>query len=99
MIDTLARVDLRQNHRLFIESIWRNQNRDRLTDHLFGQISKQARRPAIPGLNDSLEVLADNRIVGSIDNGSQPVSSVRRVAGRNGAPVSGKLCKCRKFEA
>src|SRR5262249_47775319 len=71
VIDALAAADFRQNFRLFADPIRRHQFRDRLTDHFFGRVPEYPLSGGVPTLHDSIEILADNRIVGRGDDGGK----------------------------
>src|SRR4029077_4090556 len=68
VVDGFTAADARENSRLLVEPIRRNQDGDRPADALRGFVSEQALGPAIPGPDDSVEILADDGVVGGFDD-------------------------------
>ena len=50
-----------------------NQQRDRLADHLLRRITEQPLRARIPARDDAVEVLADDGILGTVDDCCEPL--------------------------
>ena len=63
MVDALAAADARENARLLVCAVRRDQDRDRLADDLLGGVAEQPLGARIPGLDDPVEILADDGIV------------------------------------
>jgi hypothetical protein len=68
VVDAFTAADARENSRLLVEQIRRNQDGDRPADDLRGFVSEQALGSAIPGPDDSIEILADDGVVGGFDD-------------------------------
>jgi len=73
VIDGLAAPDARQYSRLFVHAIPRDQDGHRLADGFLGRIAEHPLGAAIPGLDDAVEILADNGVVGRLDDGREPL--------------------------
>ena len=56
---------------LFIEPIRRKENCNRLANHFFRLVSKDALRAGVPRADDSVEVLGQHGVCGKLDNGRQ----------------------------
>src|SRR5262249_38690749 len=63
VVDALAASDARENFGLFIEPVGRDQDGDRLSDHLCSLIAEQTLGALVPGGNHAVEIFADDRIV------------------------------------
>ena len=63
MLNTFTIADTRQDMRFLIKPIGRDQDRHRLAYDLFGFVTKQALGCAIPGFDNPVQVLADDRVV------------------------------------
>ena len=74
MVDALAAPDLLENPRLFVQMIVRDQERDRLADHFLGGVAEQALGADVPAHDGPVQVLADDRVVGRFDDGSEPLA-------------------------
>ena len=70
MCDALAPAQPRDEVYLLIHSVGRKEHCDRLAYRLIDGIAKEAFRTRIPALNDAIKIFCDNRIVGSLDDGS-----------------------------
>src|ERR1700722_15742627 len=57
-----------QNHTLVIEELRRNEDRNRSTDNLCRFISEDALGALIPVSHDSVQILADNCVIGGLDD-------------------------------
>ena len=68
MLDALTAPDALENFRLFGLQIGRNENGDRLANGLFRRIAEQTLRARIPADDDAVEVFADDRVVGRLDD-------------------------------
>ena len=51
----------------------RNQLEDRGSDHLAGRIAEDRRGAAVPAGDDALDVLANDGVIGGLDDGREPV--------------------------
>src|SRR5581483_6916299 len=67
----LALGDLREDVSLLAQTLPGDEEGDRLSDHLFGPIPEEPFGPAVPGGDDPLEVLRNDRVVRGLDDGSQ----------------------------
>src|SRR6478672_2613559 len=72
MLDPLAAFQPRQNVRLLVLPTRRYQKHDRLADRFLRSVAEQALRALIPALNDAIEVLADDGVIGGIYDRGQP---------------------------
>ena len=68
MLEALAATNARQNFRFLVLQVFRNDDGDRLADHLLGRIAEQPLGARIPADDDAVQILADDRIVGGFDN-------------------------------
>src|ERR1700733_5569187 len=68
MIDAFTTPDTFQDAALLLQTVLRNQDRDRLADNLFGEVAEQALRAPVPGDDHTVEILADDRIVARFDD-------------------------------
>ncbi len=69
VLDAFAAADAGEHVVLFALPVARDDDPDGTADHFFGCVAEQQFRAAVPGLNDPVEVLADNRIVRGGDDG------------------------------
>ena len=67
----------RQHHVFLAPPVGRNDQRDRLADRLGCGVAEHPLGAAVPGHDDAVEVLADDRVVGRFDDGRE---SLRRAA-------------------
>ena len=73
MLDARARPDTLQDLRFFTFEMIGNDRGDRLADHFFGGISKQSLGARVPTDDTSVEILADDGVVGGFhDTGELP---------------------------
>ena len=79
MIYALAPPEAVQNLRLFVAPIRGNQHGDGPPDRFLGRVAEQPLRALVPTGDDAVEVFADDRVVGGIDNGRQRRSSLLAV--------------------
>src|SRR5580698_6380724 len=68
VFNSFTRPYLCENHILVIQELPRNKVRDRSTDNLCRLISEDALRAPIPVSDDSVQVLADNCVIGRLDD-------------------------------
>jgi hypothetical protein len=73
VIDPLAALNARQYSRLLVDALRRDQDGHRLAGGFLGRIAEHALGAAIPGLDDAVEILADNGVVGRLDDGREPL--------------------------
>ena len=80
MIDALAGLDAGQNGWFLVEAIRWNDDRDWLSDGLIRRIAEKTLGAFIPGRDDAVESLADDRIVGGLDDrGKKSCSNMSRL--------------------
>ena len=80
-----------KNLLLFVITIRRNNDRDRFLDRLFRSITEETLGPGIPAGNDSVEVFADNRVIGGFNDRRQlPARFFAAFAIRDVAQIGGK---------
>ena len=79
MIYALAPLEAVQNLRLFVAPVRGNQHGDGPPDRFLGRVAEQPLRAFVPTGDDAVEVFADDRVVGGIDNGRQQRSSLLAV--------------------
>src|SRR5687768_8968673 len=73
MIDTFAPANAAENAGFFVGALGRDENGDVLADGFVGSIAKDAFGAAVPTGNDAVKVFADDRVVGELDDGREPV--------------------------
>ena len=71
VLDALSATDAVENLRLLLDGFGRNQHGDGPADRLGWTVAEQASRPGIPRLHDAIEILADDRVVGRLDDGRE----------------------------
>ena len=71
MRDRLSRANEREHGRFFLEPILGDDQRNGLPDHLRGGVAEHLFGPAVPCLDDAVEILADDGIVGGRDDGRE----------------------------
>src|SRR5580698_5186880 len=71
MVDALPAPDSVQNLGFFGVAFWRDDEGDVLTDGFFSVVAKDSFRTFIPARDDTIEVLADDGVVGGGYDGSQ----------------------------
>ena len=79
MIDLFAAADAREDVRLFVEPVRRDQDRDRLADRFLGGVPENTFGGGIPGADDSIEVLADDGVVRGFHDGNELLRGLRRL--------------------
>jgi hypothetical protein len=68
MIDAFAAPDALNDDRFLVLAIGGNDDRDRLSDHFLREIAEQALRRPVPTGDDPVDILADDRIIGGVDD-------------------------------
>src|SRR4029453_7628966 len=63
----LAGSQTRQNGGLFVLVTWGDQDSDWFADYLIGGVPEDAFRTLVPTCDDAFERLADNRVIGRLD--------------------------------
>src|SRR5262249_55572608 len=77
VLDPFAAADALENLPLLVPAVGRNDERDRLTDHLAGGIAKETLRAGVPGRHDAIEILARDGIRRRLDDrGKSPLAFV-----------------------
>ena len=76
MIDTLSSSDARYNFSLFALPVFRNNNCDGLTNRLFGRVAKYPLGSLIPVCDNTIEILAYDRVVTGFDDGGLPAKTL-----------------------
>src|SRR5579862_2492595 len=71
MIHSLASPETTQNVCFFVPSILGDYQGDVLANRFFGCIAEQALRTLVPTRDDAVQILADDGIVGGINDSSQ----------------------------
>src|SRR5262249_15121417 len=71
MIDAFADHNPGQNTRLLVLAARRKQDRHRAADRLLGGVTEQTFCAGIPGLDYAIQILADDRVVGVLDDRNQ----------------------------
>src|SRR6266700_898702 len=79
MIDALSAPNAIDDRVLLVETITRNQDRNRLADDTLGHVAKQPFGSAIPAGDDPVEIDAEDCIVGGLDDGSEPLRDLVRL--------------------
>ena len=80
-----------KNLLLFVITIRRNNDRDRFLDRFFRRVTEETFRPGIPTGNDSVEVFANNRVAGRLNDRRQlPARFFAAFAIRDVAQIGGK---------
>src|SRR5690606_2830249 len=77
VINALPAADALEDARLLLPAIGGEEAPDRLPDHFGGRVAKDALGAGVPGGHDTVEVLADDRVVRRIDDGGQPLRESR----------------------
>src|SRR5260370_981768 len=75
MFDALAAPNALDDRFLFVLVFWRDQNLDVLANYLFGHVAKDSLGRAVPGDDSAIEVLADNCVVGRLNDGCEALRS------------------------
>ena len=72
VLDALASSNPSEHVLLSREAIGGNNRRDGPTDHLRRGVAEHLLGATIPRLHDAVEILADDRVVGGVDDRRQP---------------------------
>ncbi len=72
VLDALAVPHAIQDLLFLLDPLRRQQQRDRLADDLLRPVAEEAFCPRVPGLDDAVEVLGEDGIVGRLDDCRQP---------------------------
>ena len=78
VIHAFAEAQAGEDGRLFVDAIGRHKDGDRFADDFVGGPAEDALRTGVPGLNDAVEILGDDGVVGGFDDGGE--ASLRRGA-------------------
>jgi len=73
VVDALAAPNAVEDAGLFVAALGRDQHSDRLSDCLLGRVAEQPLRSGVPAVDDALEVLADDCVVGKFDDAREPI--------------------------
>ena len=73
VLDTLARSDARQDAGFLVLMVFGDEDSYVFADHLFGLITEDAPRAAVPARDMSVERLGDDGVVSRVDDRGQPV--------------------------
>src|SRR5262245_23828074 len=65
-----------QDRSCLVLAIWRKQNQARLADNFFGPIAKHPFRALVPTLDNAVEVLTYDCVIGGFDNRDEPLSTI-----------------------
>jgi hypothetical protein len=77
-VDAFAAADAVQNRGRFVRTAGRRQYRHRPPDGLFGCVTEHALSAAVPAADNAVQILADDGIVGRLDDGGKPLVQVVR---------------------
>jgi hypothetical protein len=83
MVDGLTASDARQNFTLLTLPVVRNHNRNRLTNHLFCGVAKDALGTIIPACGNGIEVFADDCVVTGLNDSrdlAQPLIAIAKLS-------------------
>ena len=69
MVDTLTAAQAVQQSALLVVSLWWDQQRDRLADGFLRRVPKDSLGTGVPGEDEAIQRLADDRVVGARDDG------------------------------
>jgi len=105
VIEAVAAADVLEDFRLLVVELLRNQDGDRPADDLFGRVAEQALGGAVPADDDAVEGLADDGVVGRVNDGSKNIPGIcGRISDRTWGhePLGNKLfrqCQTSKLGA
>src|SRR5882757_3087535 len=71
MFDTLTAAEVSQYLRFLLQTVLRNQDRDRLADGVFGRVAEQPLRAFVPTRDDAVEVLTDDGVFARLHDRGQ----------------------------
>src|SRR5260370_13554985 len=75
MVDAFAASDASNNERLFVLPVLWDQYSHRFPDNLLGLVSEEPLGRAVPADDSAVEVLADNCVVGRLNDGCEALRS------------------------
>ena len=73
VVNLVTSAQAAQDALFFVMAVFWNDQRDGLSDGLGRRVAEQPFRPPIPGGYDAVEGLAEDRVVGILDNSGKPV--------------------------
>src|ERR1700753_2822893 len=82
MVDALTSTDARQNFTLFGLAVLRDHKCNGLPDRLACRVAEDALSRFVPACNNTIEILAHNRVVARLDDGGQPAQPLLTFAER-----------------
>ncbi len=74
VVDLRADTDLREHHVLFALKVLGDEHANGTADRLIGAIAEHAFRGLVPRGDDAVQILADDGIVGRLDDRGQPIA-------------------------
>src|SRR5258708_12334182 len=75
MVGAFGAADASNNERLFVLPVLRDQYPHRFPDNLLGLVSEEPLGCAVPAGDSAVEVLADNCVVGRLNDGCEALRS------------------------
>jgi hypothetical protein len=76
MLEALASADLAEDHGFLVLPLFRDQRENGLPDYFARGVAEDAFRGRVPGLDDTVKVLADDGIAGRLDERQQMPGSM-----------------------
>src|SRR5215510_10784856 len=76
MVETLSLTDTRENSRFFIVALGWHQHSDWLSHDFVFLITENPFSALVPAHNNTVEVFADNRVIGRLNDGTQPLTAL-----------------------
>src|SRR5262245_2189142 len=76
MVETLSVTDTRENSLLFIVALGWHQHSDWLAHDFVFLITENPFSALVPAQNNTVEVFTDNRIIGRLNDGTQPLTAL-----------------------
>src|SRR5262249_5043227 len=76
MLETLPLTNTSEDSWLLIVALWRHQDSDRLSYDFVVLITENPFSALVPAHNNTVEVFTDNRIIGRLNDGSQPLPAL-----------------------
>src|SRR5258706_10366259 len=100
MVDAFAASDASNNERLFVLPVLRDQYPHRFPDNLLGLVSEEPLGCAVPAGDSAVEVLADNCVVGRLNDGCKALQQYMAIflRGRLDQLVEAKPDECAAAE-
>ena len=77
MIDALPANQPFENIGNFIDTLGWRQHRDMLSNNLIRRVSKDPLGAVIPALNDAVQILTEDGVIGGFNNRGQPLTQFR----------------------